>query len=32
VEFIREEQRFDSMELLREQLLKDADEAREILK
>ena len=32
VEFIREEQRFDSMELLKEQLLKDAEEARQILK
>ena len=32
VEFIRDEQRFGSMELLREQLLKDAAEASEILK
>ena len=32
VEFIREEQRFGSMELLSEQLFKDADEARNILK
>ena len=32
VNFIREEQRFDSMEQLREQLFKDAEEARELLK
>jgi riboflavin kinase/FMN adenylyltransferase len=32
VEFIRDEQRFGSMELLREQLFKDAAEANEILK
>jgi len=32
VEFIREEQRFGSMELLRGQLLKDEEEARSILK
>jgi riboflavin kinase/FMN adenylyltransferase len=32
VEFIREEQRFESMEQLRGQLFKDADDAREILK
>ena len=32
VNFIRDEQRFDSMEQLRDQLFKDADEARDLLK